>query len=303
MIDNLQSAHGTTSMPESVRRESEIFFHTVGNGQPMLVVHGGLGLDHTYLFPYLNAFADRVALIYLDLYGNGRSARPKTSKEWSELSLENWAEDLEAVREAVGAEKVLVFGHSLGGAIAQEYALRHPAHVTGLILCSTYVAFDYAELALDRALSRATLSQRDVLMGALGSPVSTDDELARIFAALLPLYFHRSDHPAVRSALAMVRPSADAFNQSFNKCLPGFSSAERLPNLDVPTLVIGGDDDWIAPVEHTVGRFARILPKATIRLIEESGHFPFIEQPARFNRAVNEWLEATVGSALLAPPE
>lgn len=280
-----------------------LFHCKVGGGPPMLVVHGGMGWDHTYLRPGLDPLADRLALVYVDLSGNGRSARPETEAGWAALSIESWAEDLEQVRLSLGAERVLVFGHSLGGAVAQEYALRHPERVAGLVLCSTYPAFDYAQAAAAGAMARATPEQRAILERALTGRVPDDVTFAALGAALLPIYFHRPDAAVLRSAFADLTVCAAAFNRSFHECLPRFSTVDRLPALRAPTLIVSGDDDWIAPPTHGAERLGRLIPDATVAMVGDCGHFPFVERPERFQADVRAWLDRVLPVAGVASLE
>ncbi len=140
----------------------------------MLLMHGGLGYDHTYFRPWLDVLGERTELIYYDHRGNGRSSRPES---WEGITHETWAQDADALREHLGHERVLLFGHSYGGFLAQEYALRYPERLEGLILCSTAPVFDYPEVAMANAAARTTAAQFQALTEALSAPVRDDDAL------------------------------------------------------------------------------------------------------------------------------
>src|SRR5713101_3608045 len=120
---------------------SELYYVTVGEGLPCLVMHGGLGFDHTYLHPWLDPLGDTLHLIYYDHRGNGRSGRP--AKET--MTHAQFAADAEALALHLGFDRVAVMGHSYGGFIALEFALRHPHRLSHLILLDTAPAFNYAE--------------------------------------------------------------------------------------------------------------------------------------------------------------
>ncbi|TMC88780.1 MAG: alpha/beta fold hydrolase [Chloroflexi bacterium] len=113
---------------------NEIFYTIHGQGRPMLLMHGGSGLDHTYFRPWLDSLGDRVELIYYDQLGHGRSTRPEN---YEGIGLDTWADEADALRASLGYDRIILFGHSFGGFIAQEYALRHGDHLAGLILCDT----------------------------------------------------------------------------------------------------------------------------------------------------------------------
>ena len=81
-----------------------------------------MGLDHTYLRPALDPLADRLQLVYYDHRGNGRSGRPRMDT----LTMEQLADDANALARRLGFDRLLVFGASYGGFVAQELAVRHP---------------------------------------------------------------------------------------------------------------------------------------------------------------------------------
>jgi proline iminopeptidase len=98
---------------------TELFYVSVGEGLPCLVMHGGLGVDHSYLHPWLDPLGDMLHLIYYDHRRNGRSGR--ASKET--MTHAQLAADADALRSHLGFARVAVMGHSYGGFIALEYAL------------------------------------------------------------------------------------------------------------------------------------------------------------------------------------
>lgn len=276
---------------------SHIFHRTVGHGYPVVVVHGGLGLDHSYLRSGLDPLGAHLRLEYIDLRGNGRSPRPESSGEWQALTAERWAEDIEHVRRAIGADRIIVLGHSFGGIVAQEYALRHHDRVAGLILCTTYPSFEHAEVATQLVASRGTPAQLEALTRLTTAPFDDDAEFARVARAVLPLYFHRPDPELIAREFGEVRYSGPAFARSFLDLLPAFNSVQRLPSLRCPTLVVSGGDDWIAPAVHTGEVLRSLIPGAEHVVLEESGHMPFLEEPERFRQAVMDWIERHVPEA------
>jgi proline iminopeptidase len=102
-------------------RGVSLFVKIVGDGLPMLLMHGGLGVDHSTLLPMM-ATRDRFKLIFYDHRCNGRSKGASTDS----LTWENLTADAESLRERLGIEKWAVLGHSFGGMIAMEYATRYP---------------------------------------------------------------------------------------------------------------------------------------------------------------------------------
>lgn len=109
-----------------------LFVKIVGTGYPLVLMHGGPGLDHTSLLP-LQPLADRFTLIFYDHRCNGRS----DGAELSSMTFENLTADADALRQTLGYDKWAVLGHSFGGNVALEYALRYPQNLSHLILMDT----------------------------------------------------------------------------------------------------------------------------------------------------------------------
>jgi proline iminopeptidase len=103
----------------------------IGRGQPVIVLHGGPDFDHGYLLPDLDRLKDGFRLIYYDQRGRGRSAdrvRP------TDVTLASDVEDVDKVRRHFRLDAPALLGHSWGAVLALEYALRHPTHVSHLIV-------------------------------------------------------------------------------------------------------------------------------------------------------------------------
>ena len=263
---------------------------------PALVLHGGLGWDHSYLTPWLDHFSDILDLVYYDHRGNGRSARPD---DWSDVSHHTWVDDAEALRVSLGFDRALLFGHSYGSFLALEYAIRFPDRVAGLVLCSTAPAIDYFETAIANARRRATDAQFMTLMKAMGdAPPTTDAELRAHTECVLPIYLHAPDDPLASTLLADVRYSRDAFVHAMANCLPRFDLRNRLHELRVPTLIVSGAEDWLTPPDLGGARVSAAIPAATHLVFPRSGHFAFAEEPSAFQDALRAWLvrEKLVGA-------
>lgn len=279
-------------MPPTTLPRTDLVPYVVrhGRGTPMFVLHGGPGMDHSYLRPGLDALGERVELIYYDQLGNGRSPEPE---DWSTVEHDTWVAELEALRERLGLDRVLLFGTSYGGFLAQEYALRHPERVPGLVLCCTSPALDFGERVVANAHARGTPEQVAAVLALLGTPVPDDATFRSLAQTILPLYFHRPT-PRLLQHFAAVRYRAAPFNRGFHHCVAGFDTRPELPRLAVPTLVLAGRDDWIMPVDCSAARLAAALPNAELAVFERSGHFPFLEEPAEFARVVSDWLARTL---------
>jgi proline iminopeptidase len=269
-----------------------LWWQGAGSGPLFLAMHGGLGFDHSYFRPALDALSAHLRVVYYDHRGNGRSDEPS---DWRTVSHATWVEDAERLRQHLGAETMVLFGHSYGGLLAQEYALRYPERLAGLILCSTYPSFAHAAVAIGNAAARGTPEQLKALTSGLAGPVSDEETFVRSCRAILPLYFNRPTAAHV-SSFDDVRFRVNAFNHAFFECLPTFSMAGRLGQIRVPTLVIGGDDDWIAPTAHGAALLHQGIPDSELAILTGAGHFPFVEEPDTFLRVITEWVSRTLAA-------
>jgi proline iminopeptidase len=268
--------------------DTELYFERHGKGIPTFILHGGLGWDHTYFRPWLDKLGNQAELIYYDHRANGRSTRPDT---FEGVDIDTWVADIEALRQYFGFDRIALFGHSSGGFIAQEYALRFDGHLAGLILCSSAPAMDYAPSILANAAGRGTPEQLAALGEVFSRQMTDDDDFRSIFKLLLPMYFKQYVPHIVKSIDENTSYSAAAWNHFFATCVPNFTTVERLCSLLTPTLILCGADDWIMPQGQSE-RMHTALTNAELVIFENSGHFPFIEETDRFARVTGDWLSA-----------
>lgn len=265
----------------------EVFYTSNGHSRPMFLMHGGSGLDHTYFRPWLDTLSDQVQLIYYDQLGQGRSTRPQS---YEDITMATWADEADALRAQLGHDRIILFGHSYGGFIAQEYALRHGEHLDGLILCNTAPALDYPDVIMANAQTRGTPEQVQAFVAGISAPVADDANWRQLWVTILPLYFNRYDPKVAATLDEATQYSAGAFNQGMGKILPTFNTISRLSEITVPTLIIAGRHDWITPPAQGAERLHAGLPHSQLAIFEDSGHFPFIEEHDKFVTTVRDWI-------------
>ncbi len=256
---------------------TDLFYRVVGTGWPCLVLHGGLGLDHTYLRPWLDPLGDRLQLIYYDQRGNGRSGRPPLDT----LTFAQFCADAEALRVHLQHDRIALLAHSYGGFIGLEYALRYPDRVSHLILLDTAAALD-TEDESDRPLQ----DTQDA------PALTTDAELQQALEAIAPLYYHTFDAQRASDAFQHVVWSVTA-NHRGAQLLEEYNLVARLGEIQAPALCLAGDTDFLCRPAHLETLY-RGLPRAELAIIECCGHLPFIERPSDFLYAVRNWLERTL---------
>ena len=252
-----------------------LFCGYFGDGPPTLLAVHGVGFDHWQLRPHLDSLAASMRVVYFDLRGHGRSARAPAET----LDHDAWTRDIEAVRSAAAVGPTFLFGHSYGGFLALEHALRYPGALAGLILCSTAPALDFFEVSLAEARRRAGPDAAERVVRGFGQPLVEDDVFRRVFRELLPLYFHRPDAHDLDALFGGIDYRATMLDHAHAECLPRYDLRDALARVRVPTLIVNGDDDWLMPVAHGARRLHEGIPRSELAVLERSGHFPFIERP------------------------
>lgn len=261
---------------------TSLFYVEVGAGVPCLVMHGGLGFDHSHLRPWVDELGDTLKLVYYDHRGNGRSGRPPLET----LTYEQFAADADALREFLEVEAITVMGFSAGGAIALHYALGYPQHLERLILVGTHAAWDYGDEIAER-LARKQPSP-EMLAAFSAPPPTTDDAYAQMVETIMPLFFHDYSPVASQRFTGDVVWNASAYVR-YGELLKAHNVVSRLRDIQVPVLVIVGRDDFITPPSQAQ-RLAQGLPNAELVIFDDSGHLPYVEETEAFTSVVKDWL-------------
>lgn len=250
-------------------------------GTPCLVLHGGLGLDHNLYLATLPSMFPELRLIFFDQRDNGRSRGTGAV----DFTMEQLADDAAGLAAQHGINRMMVFGHSYGGFVAQELALRHPNLVQALILVGTTPG----QLGSNEGPTSRAIAERPSPLVKIWTDTPTSDEEAEIkWRESLP-YFTNAENIAELSALfdntvfkndALIRSAV--IHETW-------SPVDQLSSITSPTLLVVGELDRICDPPQTE-RFAANLPNHTSVVLRGSNHFPWIETPAAFKSAVSEWM-------------
>lgn len=260
--------------------DTTLFYDPVGNGPTCLVMHGGLGVDHR-LYRTLDPLTNHTRLIYYDHRCNGQSGRPPIES----LTIERLADDAAALAIHLGEDRVVVFGHSYGGFVAQEFAIRYPDRTAALILCDTTPGqLGQGETAEDSSGPPPPPE----FLELLANPPQTDDEPATAMGSMFPLYLHKADTLVTAPAMDGTIFSIAAMNRGF-EVLSQWSAVDRLASVTAPTLLLVGKQDTFTSPSQSY-RIARQLPHAKLVEFDESGHMPWLDEPERFFQIVGDWL-------------
>lgn len=270
-------------------RGIRLFVEVVGRGYPLVLMHGGPSADHWSMLPF-QRLADQLTLVFYDHRCNGRSVgAPVSSMTWDNLTA-----DADALREKLGFQKWAVLGHSFGGHVALEYALRYPDSLSHLVLLDTGADSRWSQQnAADLIAKRGYSPKKVELVRRWFSGEFAPWEWYLIFMRIGGLYEH---DPSLRLLVrqlvsgewrSKIRPEAHIFAR--RHLLNGWKVMDRLGEITVPTLVMAGRDDFVFPPECQE-ELAAAIPNARLQVIERAGHNPHEEQPAEVMEAVRGFI-------------
>jgi proline iminopeptidase len=272
----------------------ELFFDVYGSGlaardnalvdKPVIVaLHGGPGIDHSQFVPWLTPIADAAQLILVDHRGNGRSSRPPVETR----TLANMADDIEALRKALGLGRIVVFGMSFGGMLALTYAVTYPDSVEGLIPCATTASNEALEHAFSGIHDVASPEQCEALARLREGKVKSAEDLDRIFGALARFYEYdpRRTPPGGFKQIADI----DMLNWFFARERASYDVRARLARITAQTLVLTGRHDKIAP-PFASDEILKGIPQAKQVIFEQSGHRLMREENAKFLRTLRDFI-------------
>jgi len=277
---------------------AQLYYRDTGQGQTIVVIHGGPDFDHHYLLPDLDPLSDAFRLIYYDQRGRGRSG---WGVQPEDVTLESEISDLESLREYFQLESVAVLGHSWGGLLAMEYAIRHADRISHLLLMNTAPASRADYLVLRQALARKRSPGDSEKMEAL---LSTD-QYAKGDLETDAEYYRFHFRPTVRrpellewvvqslrvgmTAERVVKARAiedRLYEQTW--MLSNYDLLPQLAQLHIPALVIHSEYDLV-PFE-CAAHIAQAIAGARLVELEDCGHFSHLECPNEVRKAIADLL-------------
>jgi proline iminopeptidase len=281
-----------------------IYYKIIGEGPPLVILHGGPGASHDYFLPALLPLAEKNRMVFIDERGSGRSGK---IEDPSGYTLENMAADVEAVRSSLRLGRINLLGHSFGGVLAQAYALRFPENLSRLILCSTFHSTRKMNDVFRKMVGDMTpvLRRRIETMEKKGlygwgrdfekNRYTPEYMSAAWGEGYFPYLYQGRPDPNFDPA-AMGNMAWDVYREMWGSHgefiidgnLSQVDFSDRLGSIRIPTLITVGDHDECAP--SLSEEMQRLIPGARLVVLPRSGHMTFVDQPALFLRAVDGFL-------------
>lgn len=277
-------------------REAEIYYDIDGMGlvpdgpsmkeQPVLfLLHGGPGGDHVSFKSQLGSLRDAAQLVFIDHRGSGRSkpCDPET------YTLENNIDDVDALRQHFGLERIALLGSSYGGMVAQGYALRYPDYVSNLILSVTAPSYRFLGDAQRNVRERGTPEQIAVCERLWAGDFQTAEQLYEYYMTMGPMYSLTFNREQAEQNWNRSRRNFEQLNRGFGGFLRTFDFTDELHTIGCPTLVVAGAHDWICPPHHSE-LIAEKIPRAHLKIFANSSHAVASDESEAYLHAVRGFL-------------
>ena len=274
---------------EKIPRDGfDLYYRSLGVGEPILILSGGPGDDCDYLLPVASEIAKYAHAILLEQRGTGQSLPPRIDKSTMNLALS--LEDFEALRAHLNVQRWTVVGHSAGGILAMDYAAAYPDRIDKLILLDTApVAFQYLTAFDDNILDRLSLEDRDQL-ATLEKSDSLQSRAAIAGLESRGLFFDRKIGEQLAAELSSAWHADVGHLLGPEITASGYDLRPGLKNFDRPVLVLNGRQDPMDPL--MAYETSAAFKHSTLLFIDRAGHFPWFDQPREFDKDLGDFFKS-----------
>lgn len=257
------------------------------SGYPLFVIHGGPGLDHTEMSPWLDPLGDTFRLLYIDLRGNGRSQRVDPAT----LTLSGFALDVSKLAEALRLREYAVLGHSFGSFVTLAHAIEQGG-ASHYVLSGCTASFSKTAPEIQRNLETfepLALREQVTESWALEPHARTQEDVERIMAMQMPFHFATTQSDAYRRYMedeaqrrAIYSPEVLAYFAAHEYAI---EYEAQLGQITRPTLIVTGEYDRTCTPRAARDLHAGI-PGSELLIVPDAGHMTYIERPDIYFSAV-----------------
>jgi proline iminopeptidase len=259
-------------------------YRIVGSGKPLVVIHDGPGWEKALMYGGFDGLRSSMTVIYYDQRGCGRSAPVSPA---TRLRIDDNVRDLEGLRQYLHVENLCLAAHGWGSVIALRYAQEYPEHVASIVLITPISPFS-PEPQLEDVVDKLPAEGKQAVITAVSDPRNSMlDRREKIMRAIMPALFY--DKAATEELdLRELRYSPNV-NIRLSNELRMLNIFPTLREINIPTLVIIGRHDISIPVRDQMA-YADGIATASAVVFNNSGHFPFLEEPEFFITVTKEFL-------------
>jgi len=270
--------------------DTRLWVLEMGAGHPMLLLHGGPGLDHTQFRPWMDPLAERFRLVYVDLRSQGRSD-PADPSTWT---LDRMAEDVGALAEALGYDRYAVLGQSFGSFVALQHAVTDGS-ASHYLLLGSVPSDRWLERVEQNLAAIEPVELRERIAGSWDreTEVQTAEEFRQLFRDQLPFHFATTDSDAYREfdeAAERIRFAPEVLRRLSREGYGGLDVEDALADIRRPVLVITGEHDRVTVPEGGYA-IAEAVPEGDFVVIKDAGHMAFAEKPKAVRRAIEDFVD------------
>jgi proline iminopeptidase len=268
---------------------TSLFYHSIGKGDPVIVIHGGPVLDQSYMIDHFRELAKTHRLIFYDQRACGKST---ADVDTSSMTMKNLIDDIDQLRQKLGLEQVHIFGHSWGGMLAAKYAIEYPLKVKSLVLCDAMPPSFRLWNEEEEIIATRTSSYDSLLEEQIKSQQGFKNQEVRWVDSLMKVSFKSQFVDTTKIALMKIKLPQYYFKRSkiFEHIGPelfAFDITLQLEKITAPTLIIYGDQEPATEISAPIYKSG--IANSQLVVISNSGHFPFIEQPKQFNLTIESF--------------
>lgn len=271
---------------------THLFVKVIGEGEPILVIHGGPGLNHNYFLPHLEKLAKKYQLIFYDQ----RSAGQSDLSVHTEVNIKKFAEDIEAIRKEFNIDKLNILCHSWSSIITSEYLILYPDHVKSVVFCNpSPLNHEYNNKMNETVMARIQDADSVARANIISSDAFKQGDLATVNALMkLNIKAAFCDTANIRRFDAKLPDNylvASLSLQGLMFDMKSLNLYDQLKNANVqaPVLIMSGTCD-IIPSE-AMSKLAACFPQVKQFTFEHSGHYPFIEETKVFTKQVSKFMK------------
>ena len=256
----------------SVINDADIAYDDVGTGQPVLFIHA-FPLNRTMWAPQVSALVERCRCVAADLRGFGESALQGPA------TMAQYADDLASLLDHLRIERAVIVGCSMGGYAAFAMWQRHRNRVRGLVLADTRAGADTEE-GRERRRRLIALANEEGSLGVANAQIpglvgkTTREKQPDIY-------------DSVHRMMAQAKPAAIVGAIEAMMARP--DSTQLLATINVPTLIVVGEEDVLTPVKESRAMHS-VIAGSRLQVIASAGHLANMERPAAFNHVLSEFL-------------